>query len=297
MNTHLPSLHHAHIEEKTSPMAKIYPLLGIPQPFDPTSRFTTSWLLPPFLLASVRLLLSVYAFATIFTVFGWDDAHRLAAAARQSFSYFTNLTYWGLAFYLLFGALHTFSYARTGQAWLRSWPRPLQAAHAVFYSTVVTFPFLVTLVFWAILYKDPWFPVVEEGWSNISQHALNSLFALVEVVLPRTSPPPPLHIVFLVILLACYLALAYITHATEGFYPYSFLDPGKGNGRVTGYCFGILIAICVIFGIVWGVIWLRNLATQKLGLEGKFAGQRRKADGLDVRERNVEVVELQEEPK
>lgn len=132
---------------------------------------------------------------------------------------------------------------------------------------------------------------------QISQHALNSLFALVEVVLPRTSPPPPLHIVFLVILLACYLALAYITHATEGFYPYSFLDPGKGNGRVTGYCFGILIAICVIFGIVWGVIWLRNLATQKLGLEGKFVGQRRKADGLDVRERNVEVVELQEEPK
>lgn len=102
---------------------------------------------------------------------------------------------------------------------------------------------------------------------------------------------------FLVILLACYLALAYITHATEGFYPYSFLDPSKGGGRVTGYCFGILIAICVIFGIVWGAIWLRNLATHRLGLEGRFAGQRRKRDGPDVREVDVEVVELQEESK
>ena len=137
-------------------------------------------------------------------------------------------------------------------------------------------------------------------WSfplQISQHALNSLFALFEITLPRTSPPPPLHIAFLVVLLACYLALAYITHATEGFYPYSFLDTSKGSGRVTGYCFGILIAICVIFGIVWGVIWLRNLATQKLGLEGKFAGQRRKVDGPDVREGNVEVVQLQEGSK
>ena len=129
---------------------------------------------------------------------------------------------------------------------------------------------------------------------QISQHALNSLFALFEVFLPRTSPPPPLHVVFLIFLLACYLALAYITHATEGFYPYSFLDPSKGSGRVAGYCFGILIAICVIFGIVWGVIWLRNLATQRLGLAGKFMDQRRTED---MRERDVEMVEVQEEAK
>ena len=130
-----------------------------------------------------------------------------------------------------------------------------------------------------------------------SQHALNSVFALVERILPRTTPPPLLHLVFLVILLACYLALAYITHATQGFYPYSFLDPSRGSGRVAGYCFGILAAVCVIFGIVWVLIWLRDLATRKLGLQGKFAHQRRKVDGLDVRERDVELVELQEESK
>ena len=129
---------------------------------------------------------------------------------------------------------------------------------------------------------------------QISQHALNSLFAIFEIIMPRTSPPPPLHILFLVILLACYLALAYITHATQGWYPYSFLDTSKGSGRVTGYCFGILAAIVIIFGVVWGLIWLRNRVTQKLGLDGKFATQRRKTD---VWEGGAEVVELQEQSK
>ena len=127
---------------------------------------------------------------------------------------------------------------------------------------------------------------------QISEHALNSFYALFEIVLPRTSPPPPLHILALVILLACYLALAYITHATQGWYPYSFLDTSKGSGRVTGYCFGILAAVCVIFGVVWGLIWLRNRATQKLGFDGKFAGPRRRQS-----EGDVEVMELREELK
>ena len=115
--------------------------------------------------------------------------------------------------------------------------------------------------------------------------------------MPRTSPPPPLNLVFLVLLLACYLALAYITHATQGFYTYSFLDPSKGSGRVTGYCFGILIAACLIFGIVWGLIWLRNLATGKLGFEGKFARKRRNVDALDLRERDEGLMEMQEDHK
>ena len=50
---------------------------------------------------------------------------------------------------------------------LQSWPRPLQALHALFYTTVVVFPFLVTIVYWGVLYKNPWFPVVEDAWANV----------------------------------------------------------------------------------------------------------------------------------
>ena len=151
----------------TLKMSKFYALLGVTTPFDPSHTYTTSWLLPPLLLALIRSLLSLYAFITIFTIFGYDDSHHKAIESRQWFSYFTNLTYVGLAFYFLFSAVHTWSYWKTGKALLQSWPRPLQALHAVYYTTVVTFPFLVTIVYWGVLYKNPWFPVVEQAWSNV----------------------------------------------------------------------------------------------------------------------------------
>lgn len=62
-------------------------------------------------------------------------------------------------------------------------------------------------------------------------------------------------------MLALYLALAYITHETQGFYTYDFLDPADGGGLLAGYIIGILAAACVIFFLVWGVAWLRNKYT------------------------------------
>jgi hypothetical protein len=275
--------------------------LGVPRPFDPAERYTTSWLLSPRLLACSRLLLSVYAFVTIFYTFGWNGSHRREQASRRSFSYFTDLTYWGLAFYFLASALHTMQYARTGQSWLRNWPRALQAAHAVLYTTVVTFPFLVTIVYWAVIYSGPWYPVVFDAWSNVmprpclrtraerltlyqtSKHSLNSLYALVEIIVPRTDPPPFLHFLFLVLILALYLALAYVTHATQGFYTYDFLDPSRGRGRVAGYAFGILAGICVVFGVVWCLIRLRKWLTEKVWhLEGKFAKAKRRDQDVEM---------------
>ena len=84
----------------------------------------------------------------IFFIIGWDGTHNDLQAVRQSFSYFTDITYWGLAFYFLFAAIHTFSYARTGSALLNSWPKALQVLHSIFYTTIVTFPFLVTSKPW-----------------------------------------------------------------------------------------------------------------------------------------------------
>lgn len=112
--------------------------------FDPTHRYVTSWLLPPGALFGCRALLSLYAFTTIFTIFGWQDSHGRSEDSRHSFSYFTNLTYWGLAFYFAFSAAHTGSYWLMGRPFLAQWPRLLQEAHAMFYSTIVVFPFIVT---------------------------------------------------------------------------------------------------------------------------------------------------------
>lgn len=107
----------------------------------------------------------------------------------------------------------------------------------------------------------------------MSQHGLNSAYSLFEIVFPRTPAPPFLHIIPIVIILALYLALAYLTHATQGFYTYDFLDLQKNSsGVVAGYCIGILVGSVILFLIVRYLIVLRLWITEKkLGKSGKFS--------------------------
>jgi len=111
---------------------------------DYISRLCTSWLLSPRLLFAYRLLVSIYAFVVLFFILGWESTHNDSAAARQSFSFFTVLTYWGLAFYFAFAAAHTASYAWRGRPWLQRWPTVLKYMHSVYYSTITVYPFVVT---------------------------------------------------------------------------------------------------------------------------------------------------------
>jgi hypothetical protein len=83
---------------------------------------------------------------------------------------------------------------------------------------------IATAVFWGALSYGA-FSTKWTAWSNISQHALNSVMAFAEIVIPRTLPHPWINIIFIVILLALYLGLAYLTHSTQGFYVYPFLNP------------------------------------------------------------------------
>jgi hypothetical protein len=50
------------------------------------------------------------------------------------------------------------------------------------------------------------------------------------------------------------LGVAYITHATQGIYVYSFLNPSKG-AILAGYICGIFAGCMVIFAIVWMIKW------------------------------------------
>lgn len=127
-------------------------------------------------------------------------------------------------------------------------------------------------MYWGLLAPSG-FPSTFSVWSNTSQHALNSFYALFEIVVPRTEPLPWLDLVPIIILLAMYLGLAYLTYATEGFYTYDFLNLQKhSSGIVAAYIIGILVAAIIIFLIIRYVIMLRVWVTErKLGLLGKFS--------------------------
>jgi len=58
------------------------------------------------------------------------------------------------------------------------------------------------------------------------------------------------------------LGIAYITHATEGFYTYAFLNPQKEHGLLAGYIVGIAVAECIIFAVVRGICYLRKRITR-----------------------------------
>lgn len=103
-------------------------------------------------------------------------------------------------------------------------------------------------------------------------HALNTVFAVLEILIPRTLSLPWLALPALVILIALYLGLAYVTHATQGFYVYPFLNiRSNGSGVVAGYCIGILVGLCIVFCLVKGLMSLRILVTERrMGMTGKM---------------------------
>lgn len=136
-------------------MSNFYKLFGVSEDFD---RFQTSYILPRIVLAIIRLIIALYIFSALIYKLCHDDAKN----RQQSFSYFTNLTYWGLGFYFLASAFH--GVRKTPQ----EWPRPLRLLHSLFYTTIINYPLLVTIVYWTLLAPDsgpftsPYF-----AWSNV----------------------------------------------------------------------------------------------------------------------------------
>ncbi|GJJ16314.1 hypothetical protein Clacol_010611 [Clathrus columnatus] len=101
---------------------------------------------------------------------------------------------------------------------LQRWPRILQALHSILWTTITAFAPLVTIVYWGLLADASVFNARFSAWQELSVHALNTAFALFEIFLTNCGPQPPFHIIFLVLILAAYLGVAYITRATQGFY-------------------------------------------------------------------------------
>ncbi|KAF8701171.1 hypothetical protein AX14_000556 [Amanita brunnescens Koide BX004] len=61
--------------------------------------------------------------------------------------------------------------------------RLLQFLPVWLYTTAVTFPIIVTVVLWAVLSGPSTFDNKFDTWSDISLYALNTTFALFEILL------------------------------------------------------------------------------------------------------------------
>lgn len=112
-----------------------------------------------------------------------------------------------------------------------------------------------------------------ELWRNVSEHALNAVFALFEIIFPRTESTPFLHLIPLIVILGAYLGVAYITFHQSHFYVYDFLDESThSKGAVAGYIMGILGGTIIVFLIIHFLIQFRRwLAENKFGMTGTLS--------------------------
>ncbi|KAF9456997.1 hypothetical protein BDZ94DRAFT_1326587 [Collybia nuda] len=286
-------------------MCNIYPYLGVSSPFDPSNLHVTSQALTPFNLALLRLAIAFYTFVTLIVTIVHDSV--VDNGGPSYFSYFTHLTYVGICAYYWAAGTQTFVFARNirkreGASWLvssasekagdrdvedrmmyplQSWPRPLQALHVWLQTTIYVFPILVTIVYWGLLASSESFSTPYQAYSNTSVHILNTAFALTDILFSRTPPIPWLMLPLVFLALAGYLGVAYLTRATQGIYPYEFLNPAKAHQLLAAYIIGIAIAYCIIFIIIRGIIIIRGGRLRTLRWNFWRKGRRANSEGLE----------------
>jgi hypothetical protein len=138
-----------------------------------------------------------------------------------------------------------------------------------------------------------------EQWINISVHGLNSVFAVTEIVLSATAPPPLTHLSIVLLVLSVYLGLAYLTHYTQGFYVYEWMNPAHGTTSIILHVAGYAGAMIVIFLVVRYAIIARNMLAAKMEVR-RSGGLQETAikmdDSSDTWSASVDV-EKPEEPR
>ncbi|KAF5344998.1 hypothetical protein D9756_011301 [Leucocoprinus leucothites] len=86
---------------------------------------------------------------------------------------------------------------------------------------------------------------------------MNTLFVLFELIFTNLPPLPWIQLPATIVLLGLYLGVAYVTQSTQGFYPYTFLDPKEQGPLLAGYILGIAAGQIIVFVLVRYVIMLR----------------------------------------
>ncbi|KAI0073957.1 hypothetical protein K474DRAFT_1602419 [Panus rudis PR-1116 ss-1] len=241
----------------------LFPLLGLNTPFDQDNRFVSSPVFPPPVLAALRLIVAFYALFVVLFAIIWESVR--LHDVDSFFSFFTELSYIGLLAYFWASGVQTLVYALRGRRSypLQQWPQFLQFLHSLLYSTITTYPIVVTIAFWTLLSSADTFATTFNSWHNVSVHAMNSGLALFEIIFTNVGPLPWIHLLFCEIFLACYLGVAYITRATQGIYPYDFLNPHLQHAKLAAYIVGIGVGEAIVFTLVRYAIVLRVHLTSR----------------------------------
>lgn len=241
-------------------------------------------------LVSLRGLLAVYMLATFLIIINYEIKRTkhgwLIPFELSNVAYLLQLIYQLTSFIWTFMHLHyphhgsqAPSHATRLQK-LLSPPRQHQttknrAFFSIFYVSAVTFPHVVSLIYWAILvprndatpvgdlFGPDWF----KPFVTLNKYVVNSIIALIEVVFLssiRRQTPIWAHIVGLTMLSLLYVGWAYIGKMVTDKYSYYFLDYNQiGWEYVVVAVFALCALANIFFSVIYGLTGLREMLTKK----------------------------------
>ncbi|KAI8866676.1 hypothetical protein GQ42DRAFT_127889 [Ramicandelaber brevisporus] len=165
------------------------------------------------------------------------------------YAFFTVLSYVGLTSYMVTATVHTgvAAFAANRYYLFDALPRFLSdILFWLLYETAIPYSFIVTLVYWSVLYQPKDQPNALATWFNVSVHALNFAIALVEMIFNRMIMKRS-HVLYFCIPAALYLCLAWTLYGAYGVFTYPFLDFVHHHGAVAGVVVGLMAGFVLVF--------------------------------------------------
>jgi hypothetical protein len=244
------------------PQNKIYRFFGLG---DDENRTVSSPYIKPVYLGLMRLVFGIYMFTSFVVQYVLLVSQKSPFLKRQAYKLLGDImfhSYLGLAAYFLFSAGHTLVYAYTKRNPLSMWPRPLQLAHRLLQTTVLTFPLLCTIIYmyWTLPALPAWHTHMNTRWSTVTFYMLNMAFALCELVFSASRPRPWSHLIVVVLILGMYLAFhSILLVATKGkIWIYTVLKFSLKINRgwrsavtVLGICSIAIGSFCIMQLLLW----------------------------------------------
>jgi len=115
-----------------------------------------------------------------------------------------------------------------------------------------TYLFIVVTVYWTLLAPVTTDPIFE--WTNLTLHALSGVALLVDWLVEGPRRTLPLRHVWVVLVYPVLWAIVVLIRgATDGWFPYPFLDPANGYASIAG-----VIAAIFVAGVVVGTMFFKT---------------------------------------
>ncbi|KAI8870366.1 hypothetical protein GQ42DRAFT_107416, partial [Ramicandelaber brevisporus] len=170
--------------------------------------------------------------------------------ARFLYAFFTNLSYIGLTSYMVTATVHTgiAAFNTTNRYYLFDLLPSFFSNVLLWlvYETAIPYSFVVTVIYWSILYRASDQPSAIKTYSNVSVHALNFVFAFIEMSLNRMVMKRS-HTIYFCIPAVLYLCLAWMLYGIYGVFVYPFLDFVRYKAAIVGIIAGLVVGFILVF--------------------------------------------------